>query len=47
MLHHYITQYENSGKRYAEAWIQLNLFGLCFCFSKRRIEIRAAHAARG
>lgn len=39
MFNHYITKYEENGTIYAEAWIQLNLCGLCFCFSKRKIEI--------
>lgn len=44
MLHHYITQYREGGKRFAEAWLQIDLFGRCFCFSRRRIEIRATGA---
>ena len=39
MMHHYITKYEENGKRYAESWMQINLFGKCFCFSKRKTEI--------
>ena len=39
MIHHYITKYEEDGKRYAEAWLQLDVFGLSWCFSKRRIEL--------
>ena len=39
MMHHYITKYEENGKRYAESWMQINLFGRCFCFSKRKMEI--------
>ena len=39
MIHHYITRYMENGKRYAEAWLQLNIFGLSWCFSKRRIEL--------
>ncbi len=38
-MHHYITKYKEDGKRFAEAWLQINLFGLCFCFWKKRIEI--------
>ena len=39
-MHHYITQYvAKDGKRYAEAWLQINLFRWCFCFSRRKIEI--------
>ncbi len=36
MLHHYITKYTENGKKYAEAWLQLNVFGFSFCFSKRK-----------
>lgn len=41
MIHHYITKYlDNSdGKRYAESWLQLNVFGKSYCFSIRRKEI--------
>ena len=39
MLHHYITKYEEAGIKYAEAWMQINFFGLCWCFSKRKIQI--------
>ena len=39
MFHHYITKYTECGKRYAEAWIQINIFGQCLCLFKRRIEI--------
>lgn len=39
MVHHYITKYEESGTKVAESWIQINLFGLCWCFWKRRVEI--------
>lgn len=39
MIHHYITKYWENGEHYAVAWIQINLFGLCFCFSRRRIKI--------
>lgn len=38
-MKHYLTKYSENGKRYAEAWAQINLFGKCFCFWKRRIEI--------
>ena len=39
-MHHYITQYvAKDGKHYAEAWLQINIFRLCICFSRRKIEI--------
>lgn len=39
MIHHYITKYKEQGINYAEAWIQLNIFGLCWCFFRKRIRI--------
>lgn len=38
-MHHYITKYKEGGKCYAEAWVQLNILGLSFCFSRKRIEL--------
>ena len=38
-MHHYITKYTENGIRYAESWIQLNLFGKTFCFWRKRITI--------
>lgn len=40
MFHHYITKYKEDGVPYAEAWFQINIFGLAFCFSRRKIEIK-------
>lgn len=39
MFKHHITKYGCNGKRYAESWLQVNLFGRAFCFSKKTIEI--------
>jgi hypothetical protein len=39
MPHHYITKYEENNKIYCESWLQINLFGKCYCFSKIKIEI--------
>ncbi len=39
MIKHYITKYEEEGTMYVESWLQINVFGKCFCFSKRRIKI--------
>lgn len=39
MLHHYITKYEEEGKKYAEAWLQFDFFGISFCFSKKKITL--------
>lgn len=38
-MKHHITKYVENGVRYAEAWIQINLFGKCFCFWKKKIAI--------
>ena len=35
-MHHYITTYIEDGIKYAEAWLQINLFGKCICFSNRK-----------
>lgn len=39
MIKHYITKYEENEERFAESWIQLNIFGIIRCFSKKRIKI--------
>lgn len=39
MVHHYITKYAENGRLYAESWLQINIFGKTFCFSKQKIEI--------
>lgn len=39
MVKHHITKYIENGIKYAEAWTQINLFGLCFCIFKRKIVI--------
>ena len=38
-MHHYITKYMDKGQKYVESWMQINIFGKAFCFSKRRIAI--------
>lgn len=38
-MRHYITKYEENGKRYAESWMQINIFGFAFCFWRKKIEI--------
>lgn len=39
MVKHYITKYTENGILYAESWLQINVFGKCICFSKRKIAI--------
>ncbi len=31
-MRHYITRYQEDGVLYAEAWLQIDLFGKSFCF---------------
>lgn len=38
-IKHCLSIYEWNGKRYAEAWILVRVFGKRFCFWKRREEI--------
>ena len=37
----HLTKYrdDNDGKYYAESWVQINMFGKCFCLFRRKIEI--------
>ncbi len=39
MLKHYITKYEEKGDLFVEAWLQINIFGKSYCFSKRKIKV--------
>lgn len=39
MIKHHITKYTVDGIRYAESWIQINIFSKCFCFNNKRIAI--------
>ncbi len=39
MIHHYITRYEENKEIWVESWLQINLFGKCYRFSKRKIKI--------
>lgn len=38
-MHHYVTKYKENGQKYAEAWIQVDVFGYSFCFWKKRITL--------
>lgn len=40
MIHHYITKYAEDGTLWVESWMQLNLFGRSFCFSRKKIALR-------
>lgn len=46
MFHHYITKYEEKGTLYAEAWMQIDIFGKSFCMSKKKIAISTANTNR-
>lgn len=39
MVKHHLTKYWDNGIQYAESWLQINLFGKPFCFSKRKITL--------
>lgn len=49
MIKHYITNYEEKGRLYAEAWLQINVFHYCYCFSKKKIALpsKIEKAVRG
>lgn len=38
-MQHYITKYWENDTQYAEAWIQLNIFGRTICLWRKRIVI--------
>lgn len=39
MIKHHMTDYEMDGYHYVESWLQFNIFGDCYCFSKRICKI--------
>jgi hypothetical protein len=39
-MHHYLRFYSYRGKRFAESWLQINLFRRAFCFARVVKEIR-------
>lgn len=40
MIKHYLTKYRNEqNERKAVSWIQVSLFGKCFCLFQREISI--------
>lgn len=39
-MHHYITKYQDeTGRKKAASWFQINVLGKCFCLFKREITI--------
>ena len=44
MIRHYITHYASDGKDYAEACIQINIFGMSFCLWKKGTTIERLYA---
>jgi|WetSurMetagenome_2_1015567.scaffolds.fasta_scaffold152017_3 hypothetical protein len=39
MVHHYMAIYGERGRVYIESWLQINLFGRCFCFWRKKQDI--------
>lgn len=39
-IRHLIAEYEEDGRAYAEAWVQVDLLDMCWCLWRRRIELR-------
>lgn len=40
MFRHHLTKYTADGKRFVMSWLQLNLLGFRWCFSKRKLELK-------
>lgn len=38
-IRHLITKYEEGGSAWAEAWVQIDLLGRCWCLWRKRILI--------
>lgn len=39
-MHHYLTKYrDENGNRKAVSWLQINIFGKCFCLFQKEISI--------
>ena len=38
-LRHYMTKYEEDGALWVESWIQVTVFGRCWCLSRKRLQI--------
>jgi hypothetical protein len=39
MIKHYITKYIENDELWVEAWLQIDFFNWCYCFSKKKIKI--------
>lgn len=39
MIKHYISKYTSDNKQYVASWLQINMLGKIFCFSKKVIEL--------
>jgi len=35
----HLTKYTENGKKFATSWLQINIFGKCFCFNKKTIAL--------
>ena len=42
-MHHYISFYNQGGKSYVDAWIQINIFGFSFRFLRVTKQIRSEY----
>lgn len=42
-MHHYLSFYNQGGKSYVEAWIQINIFGKSFRIWKITSQIRSEY----
>jgi len=36
-MKHYMTRYTENNENVVESWLQINVLGKCFCFSKKRV----------
>jgi hypothetical protein len=41
-MKHYIAKYQENGRLFVEAWLQINFLRWSFCFSRKTIEIKEA-----
>ncbi|MEI5991398.1 hypothetical protein A5881_002933 [Enterococcus termitis] len=39
MIKHHMTKYVEDDTKYVESWIQVNILGKVYCFSKKRIAL--------
>lgn len=39
MFRHHMTKYSTENGRFIVSWLQINILGFCWCFSKRQTEL--------